>query len=444
MMTNTKKIGICALVVLFSVMLMPRESLGGGFALYEWSARGQALGGAMTARADEASAVAYNPAGITQLEGWNAQGGLSLVSVSATLETTNPYDQTVSRAKNDDSFQPVPHVFLTGPIGDRLYFGLGTFVRFGLGVDWPDDWDGRYAAHTGNLVTASLNSNLAYKVTEKFSVAIGLEGMYVDLSLDNALDGNAILAGMGDQAPIPPDSGPNNPATSTNDIQSTLEGSDFALGYNIGAHYVHSDRLAFGAHFRRKVDVEASGDVSFRTPEHLVFLEPVLQKTGIKGKVTLPDMFFTGVLFRPRTDFSIELGAIWTRWSLYERLRIDYKHPLLGREGTVSEKKWNDAWRYVIGAEWNVTERVALRVSYVFDETPVEYEYSDYLVPDSDRHMYGIGIGYSLKNTQIDLGYSYVDFDDHQRGANLSEGILATRYTDKDAHKIALSISRVF
>lgn len=40
-----------------------------GFALYEWGARGNALGGSMVGRADDPSAVAFNPAGITQLEG---------------------------------------------------------------------------------------------------------------------------------------------------------------------------------------------------------------------------------------------------------------------------------------------------------------------------------------------------------------------------------------
>lgn len=430
--------------VLFSVVLMAQEALGGGFALYEWSARGQALGGAMTASADEASAVAYNPAGITQLDGWNVMGGVSLVSVSATLETTNPYDQTISSAKNDDSFQPIPHLFVTGPISDRLYFGAGAFVRFGLGVDWPNDWDGRYSAITGDLVTFSLNTNLAYKVTDKFSVAAGLEGMYVDLSLESALDGNAILAGMGAAAPIPPDSAPNDPSTTANDIQSKLEGDDFTLGYNIGFHYTHSKNLTFGANYRRRVDVEASGDVRFNTPGHLGFLDPSLPKTGIKGKVTLPDMIFTGLRFRPRADFSVEVGTVWTRWSLYDELKIDYDTPLLGQDGTISEKKWNDSWRYIIGAEWNVTQKFALRASYVFDESPVEYQYSDYLVPDSDRHMYSVGIGYLLKNTQFDLGYSYVDFDRHQREGNLPEGILATHYKNKDAHKIALSVSRAF
>ncbi|MDY6952264.1 MAG: transporter, partial [Thermodesulfobacteriota bacterium] len=40
---------------------------GAGFALYEGSARGNALGGTLVGRADDPSAIFFNPAGITQL-----------------------------------------------------------------------------------------------------------------------------------------------------------------------------------------------------------------------------------------------------------------------------------------------------------------------------------------------------------------------------------------
>lgn len=44
-------------------------AFGAGFALYDFSARGNALGGALVGRADDPSALALNPAGITQIPG---------------------------------------------------------------------------------------------------------------------------------------------------------------------------------------------------------------------------------------------------------------------------------------------------------------------------------------------------------------------------------------
>jgi long-chain fatty acid transport protein len=50
-----------------------------GFGLYECSSRGTALGGTLTARADDPSALACNPAGITQIEGSQIMFGLTAI-----------------------------------------------------------------------------------------------------------------------------------------------------------------------------------------------------------------------------------------------------------------------------------------------------------------------------------------------------------------------------
>ncbi|MFO7718655.1 MAG: hypothetical protein R6Y91_08865, partial [Desulfohalobium sp.] len=52
---------------------------GAGFATYEWSARGNALGGSVVGMADDPAAVGANPAGITQLEGGHGMLGLTAI-----------------------------------------------------------------------------------------------------------------------------------------------------------------------------------------------------------------------------------------------------------------------------------------------------------------------------------------------------------------------------
>ena len=64
-----------------------------------------ARGNAFVATADNPSAIYYNPAGITQLEGHQISAGMYLVS--AGTEYTSPLG---IRAKTDTTFQPVPQV----------------------------------------------------------------------------------------------------------------------------------------------------------------------------------------------------------------------------------------------------------------------------------------------------------------------------------------------
>jgi long-chain fatty acid transport protein len=60
------------------LFLCPSLSFGSGFALYEAGARSSALAGAVVARADDLSAIFYNPAGLVQLPGFQVMGAHGL------------------------------------------------------------------------------------------------------------------------------------------------------------------------------------------------------------------------------------------------------------------------------------------------------------------------------------------------------------------------------
>lgn len=62
-----------------------------GFALSDFGARGTALAGGMVARADDPSAVAWNPAGITQLPGTQIMMGMTAIQPSGTVDTVDRF-----------------------------------------------------------------------------------------------------------------------------------------------------------------------------------------------------------------------------------------------------------------------------------------------------------------------------------------------------------------
>ena len=63
-----RKIRWCILLAgLGWIFLGAKLAYGSGFALYEAGARSSALAGAVVARADDLSAIFYNPAGLVQL-----------------------------------------------------------------------------------------------------------------------------------------------------------------------------------------------------------------------------------------------------------------------------------------------------------------------------------------------------------------------------------------
>ncbi len=56
-------------------LIWSSSCLASGFALYENSPSGAAVSGAFAATADDVSAVWYNPAGLTQLDGTHVMAG---------------------------------------------------------------------------------------------------------------------------------------------------------------------------------------------------------------------------------------------------------------------------------------------------------------------------------------------------------------------------------
>lgn len=182
-----------------------------GFALYEFSARGNALGGTLVARADDPAAVAFNPAGITQLPGTWSQAGLSMITPGARL-VANVGGTDVSTRVEPNTFYP-PHAFLTHQLNDRVWMGVGLTTRFGLGTEYDPDWVGRFNVYNAEIRSFSLNPNLAFKLSDDLSVAVGVEAMYFDFLLEKKLDFTSF--GLGE-------------------VDAKLAGDSIAYGINLG------------------------------------------------------------------------------------------------------------------------------------------------------------------------------------------------------------------
>lgn len=349
-----------------------------GFALYEWSARGNALGGTLVGRADDPSAVAFNPAGMTQLDGTQIALGSTFAHPVCEVETPATDGGTVT-SKSQNGIFTIPHFYVTRKLGDRWAVGFGEFSRFGLGFKYHDDWPGAFNVYEATIKSVSLNPNLAYKITDRLSVGLGVEYVYVDLDIRKRIFV---------KPEIPPAFSPKS--------QLTADGDGTAL--TAGIHYTLDNwRFGFGYHSQAKIDASGETTLSGGTP-----IDGAHKTTG---SVTLPDMLSFGVTCYPTDNLSVEVGAIQTRWSTYDDLNLDIALPLGFQE---QPKNAKDVWRYNLGVEYGVTENLDLRASYCFDEAPENPKYVDYMVPADDRHLLSVGTGYTLGNWTVDVAYTYI------------------------------------
>ena len=370
------------LAVVF-VLFLSTPVFGAGFSLNTGSARGNVLGAGLVASADDASAVFFNPAGITQLKGTQMQIGLTAITPSYTVETAG--GPAGSYGSQTNWFWP-PHAYLTYQINDKWYAGLGEFSRFGLGTEFQNGWPGRYNSYRAVIQEFEINPNVAYKVNDKLSLAAGLVGSYFKVTLQRAL-------------PYPP-----------TDIDFKVEGDSWGWGWDVALQYKPTDWMQFGIVYRSKIEQNVKGNVAVsRTLATTAGLGINVANMSGSADLTLPDTIFTGLNFNITKTWSVGGGVYWYGWQYYDKLQLNFGAPFgaPASSTSVSPKNWANVARYLVGTEWKVTPNWDLRLGYAYDTAPEPNNTLDYILPDNDRHLLSIGVGYHQAAWSVDLGYTY-------------------------------------
>ena len=171
--------------------LAPHSALGGGIELYEIASPDIGLASAgYSARAQDASTLFKNPAGMSLLQGSQFQGGLQLTYGSVTF---SPDAGTSPRLGNNDGGNaigalPAASGFFVYDLSDKWKVGLGMFNYFGLAEKYDDNWVGRYYVQSSALLGMSLMPAASFKATDWLSIGAGLNAMFGYLKTDIAVN----------------------------------------------------------------------------------------------------------------------------------------------------------------------------------------------------------------------------------------------------------------
>lgn len=403
-------------VVLMLSVLLADLSYGAGFALYEYSARGTAMGGATVANKAEPASLAVNPALITELDGTQAQLGLTVVTANA--KTTVAGQQR--GLKNDVWY--LPNFYITQKWSDQVSVGLGGFSRYGLGGEYDDPvetWLGSNLAYKVKLETFSFTPTIAVKANDEFSVAMGLEAMVIGFTQNSTL----------------------MPGPAANATAYEISGSGVSWGGNFSFIYrpEWAEKWSLGAMYRTKVKQNLNGRIHAGM-EHAT---RNIFDDDAKGAITLPDSLTAGVSFRPTDDLILEAGIVGTFWSAYDQILIEYSD----RESTPTihnKKDYKDTYRLNLGAEYNLNPNWAVRAGYVFDKSPINKHEMDTLVPVDDRHIASVGAGYHNDTWSVDLSYSHIFAKNLSGNSNSQFGSVPMKYTDGRSDMYGITVGYKF
>lgn len=405
-----------AALVLTGVAAATSTALAAGFQLTEQSSlgAGRAYAGAGIV-GDDLSAVHYNPAGMTLLEGTRFQAGGVWIGINADFDSDNGEADENGRLKG----QMIPAGYVTHQVNDKVWLGFAMTVPFGMGTEYSRDWKYGNRGTSAKIYTFDMNPNIAYKVSDFISVGAGVSVQYAKAKLGMRMDAQP----------------------GVNLAHGKVEADSWDWGYNLGIMLSPSDKLRFGLAYRSSIEHNADGDLKI-SGVNTNFLEALLggyskyasmldgQMLGTSATIKTPDtIMLTGTW--EATDRLRLSGLIrWANWSNFDDLKLKNdlpsglssalgpiiaKNPVLGqivgemKEVTI-ENKWQDTWLFSVGADYKINSAFTVRGGIAYETSPIDDQSTRMaVIPDTDRVWLSLGASwYATKDLQFDVGATYL------------------------------------
>jgi long-chain fatty acid transport protein len=355
-------------------------------------AKSAGMGTAFVAVADDPSAMAINPAGLTQSKGTWLYCGLTAVYPKTSFESP----QGESTETEDNVYFP-PHLYLSSQLSlEDWTFGLGLFSPFGIGGrEWPEDDLTRYVSTESTITTFTANPTVAWQMLPQLSVAVGVSFMYARNFLKAKID-QSMIGGS--------------------DGQLEIEQDGTGWGYNLGLLYQPIPQLKLGLAYRSAIEIDQEGDATFS--DIAPALKPIIGgsrfKTDVETTMDFPEVFSLGAAWLPSPKWVIALDYEWVGWSSFDSSTLDFENeiPPAGIRDQTQNLDWKDVWQIKVGIDYRLSDPIALRCGYAYVNSPVPERTLTPANPDANQHSFAVGFGYHIRKWIIDSFYTAGFFED--------------------------------
>lgn len=431
---------------------------GAAFALQENSASG--LGNAYAggaAVAEDASTVWFNPAGMARLKQREALVAAHIITPSNKFSNDGSVaalSQPLGGNGGDaGGVNFVPNTYVVIPYNQQLTFGLGINAPFGLTTEYDDDWVGRHLGIKSQVKTINVQPSLSFRVNPQLSFGLGIDFQWIDAKFTSRANYSAGIAQGAQQAAaagqIPAALVPTIlGATPGLESRVTVKGDDTAWGVNVGVLYEITPDTRVGAQYRSEIKYKVKGDVDFDHPTLPTLpaaLAPVvntiangvnaaLYDGSVRSDIKLPQIANVSVFHRLNDRWDVMADLQWTGWSSIQELKFT-RTSGVGSDSVLQNtpEHFEDVWRFSVGANYRVNDKLMLRGGVAFDQSPVQDEFRTPRLPDSDRTWLSFGAQYKvMPNLILDAGLTYIWVKDStindNGGSTLQNGLLRGNY----------------
>jgi long-chain fatty acid transport protein len=426
---------LCVAPLFFiSLSLVIPSTFGAGFSIYEQGAAAMGMAGAFTAKADDPSAIFYNPAGISQLEGTQISIGVTSIPLNCTME--DPYGRTW---ESEDQVFWIPNMYLTHKLNEKWDLGLGLFAPYGLGMDWSGEKDFvyRHLVRDVKVEAIYVSPVVSYRLNDQWSIAAGALWVQSKVRYKAAIDMTGIAAALSQAM---------GTTITLDDSEMTLKGDNENgdWGFNVGLHG-KINRLHLGLSYRNEVACGYDGNATFFVPESGYgstvdsIINGYFPDTKGRTEITMPQTVSVGIGYDVTGKLYAEFDVLWTGWSSYETLDIDFEYE--GLTDVSQIKEWKDVMSYRLGMHYQAMDQMAVFGGVYYDKTPIPDKTLDPILPDADRYSFQIGAEYDFGCLNLQGAYMYLHLKDRETTTNYRN---INAYYESNAHMFGVQVTYRF
>ncbi len=397
---------LAAAALLASALSGP--AIAGGMMTYEVGTADVGLASAgYGARAQDASTVFTNPAGMTRLEGNQILGAGQLLWGNTSFSIgsgTSPGlgGNDGGYAVGDGGFLPGGGGFLSYTVSPSVKVGFALAGNFGGTLNYDNDWVGRYYVQQTWIVGMSFLPSIAWKATDKLSLGASLNGMYGVYKNNVAINNVSPLLGDG---------------------RLKAKDESWGWGVNLGILYELSPATRVGLTWNSQVDLD------FNAPLEFTGLGPVvsaaLGKAGLLGSslavgIKVPQQAMAS-LFTQIDDRWALLGSVgWQQWSKFGQIQLGLDDSL-NPSSITTAIPFKDTWHVATGAQYRLSEPWTLNFGIAYDSAFQQSSSNiSPLMPVNSAWRFGTGA-----QKQLGKGQFYGFAAEYLYGGTLSTDIRA-------------------
>jgi long-chain fatty acid transport protein len=384
------------------------------------------MGGAFVALADDATAVHWNPAGMSGQKNSVMLFMTDVVPmISYKFDTYGIDAEAVSNHYISPNFMAVYNV-------NKFAFGFGAYVPAGLGSEWDgadltafggpatygpytNFFAGKEFEWMSKIAVLNFAPAIAYNFNDRFKIGATLNIFYGMFEMKRGEDmvNNFTLS-----------QGPDGML----DTQTEMEIDGIGIGGTLGL-IIDNGFYNFGFTYKTPVTVDMSGTMDIENSG----------KYDMDLEVTWPAWVGIGLAFKPFNGKMVLTSDMQiTNWNELKTLYAKIKLTSAYTQEQEMHLDWHDAVQVRFGLQFDVNERLTARTGYYFDPAPAPDKTLNILFPSSTNHAYTLGGTYKSDRFIIDAGMEYL-FGNDRNVLPSGKNMPGTHQMDIFAYSLALS-----